>query len=81
MKTVSNSINRSFYSSLDDNFSRPNIDSKKISKGGFYLGLLQDAYKGITNFILKGQAEDLQKALPDEEVKARAKISVLAGKG
>ena len=81
MKTVNNSINRSFYSSLDDNFSRPNIDSKNgISKGGFYLGLLQDAYKGITNFILKGQAEDLQKALLDEEVIARAKINVLAGK-
>jgi len=36
--------------------------------------------KGITNSILKEQALDLLKTLLNEEVKARAKINVLAGK-
>lgn len=48
--------------------------------GGVVMGLLQDAYKGITNFILKGQAEDLIEALKKEEAEARAKITVVAGK-
>jgi len=48
--------------------------------GGLVMGLLQDAYKGVTNFILKGQAEDLIQALQKEEAAARAKITVLAGK-
>ncbi|KAA0127812.1 DUF4280 domain-containing protein [Chryseobacterium sp. SN22] len=48
--------------------------------GGIVMGLLQDAYKGITNFVLKGQAEDLIQALQNEEATARAKINVLAGK-
>ncbi|MDQ1097217.1 MULTISPECIES: PAAR-like protein [Chryseobacterium] len=48
--------------------------------GGIVMGLIQDAYKGVTNFILKGEAEDLIQALQNEEAMARAKINVLAGK-
>lgn len=71
---------------LKDNFGRPTFDPSKggvkggVQGGGFYMGLLQDAYKGVTNFILKGQSEDLMKALQNEESAARAKITVLAGK-
>ncbi|WES97525.1 hypothetical protein P2W68_22265 [Chryseobacterium arthrosphaerae] len=42
--------------------------------------LLQDAYKGVTNFILKRDAEDLMKTLQNEESAAKAKITVLVGK-
>lgn len=66
---------------LKDNFGKPQLNSTKgVEGGGLYIGLLQDAYKGITNFILKDQAEDLLNALQNEESEARAKISVLAGK-
>jgi len=78
--SINNSVKNSVINSLDDNFNKPSISSKDgINKGGFYVGLVQDAYKGITNFILKDQAEDLQNALQNEEVKAKAKITVLAG--
>ncbi|WP_294307430.1 PAAR-like protein [uncultured Chryseobacterium sp.] len=71
---------------LKDNFGRPGFDPSKggakggVQGGGFYMGLLQDAYKGITNFLLKGQADDLIEALQNEEAAARAKTTVLAGK-
>ena len=65
---------------VQDQKGLPSFGKSGPQGGGIFLGLIQDAYKGITNFILKEQAEDLQKALLDEEVKARAKINVLAGK-
>ncbi|TWP30807.1 DUF4280 domain-containing protein [Apibacter muscae] len=81
IKSSSSTIKNSVINSLDDNFGKPNINlNNGVDKGGFYIGLLQDAYKGISNFILKGQAKDLQEALKNEEAKARAKITVLAGK-
>lgn len=47
--------------------------------GGIILGLLQDSYKGITNFLLKDQAQDLLDAMKNEELLAREKINVIAG--
>ncbi|WP_292008624.1 PAAR-like protein [Chryseobacterium sp.] len=79
--SVKETVGTSFKNGLSDNFGKPTFSTKDgVSKGGFYIGLLQDAYKGITNFILKGQAEDLMNALKNEEAEARAKINVLAGK-
>lgn len=58
----------------------PTFTKEGPKGGGIVMGLLQDAYKGITNVILKDQAEDLIEALKKEEAEARAKITVLAGK-
>jgi len=58
----------------------PTFTKEGPQGGGLVMGLLQDAYKGITNFFLKGQAEDLINAMQNEEAAARAKITVLAGK-
>ncbi|MGG7553147.1 PAAR-like protein [Chryseobacterium arthrosphaerae] len=86
LKGSGNMAYNSGIGALKDNFGRPKFDPAKggakggVQGGGFYMGLLQDAYKGVTNFILKGQAEDLMKALQNEESAAKAKITVLAGK-
>ena len=86
LKGSSNTVKNSALGALKDNFGKPSFDPAKggakggIQGGGLYLGLLQDAYKGVTNFLLKGESDDLMKALQNEEASARAKITVLAGK-
>lgn len=86
LKGSGNIATSSGLGALKDNFGKPGFDPTKggvkggIQGGGFYMGLLQDTYKGITNFLLKGQADDLIRTLQNEEAAARAKITVLAGK-
>lgn len=62
-----------------DQKGRPKFDGDGPQGGGLLMGLIEDASKVISNLILKGQAEDLQKAIQNEEVAARAKITVIAG--
>ena len=63
-----------------DQLSRPSFDKDGTKGGGFYYGLIQDATKAIGNYLLEGQAKDVIEALKKEEIEARAKITVLAGK-
>lgn len=65
---------------LGDNFNKAKITNNGVARGGFYVGLLQDAYRGICNLILKGHAEHLIKANLSEEAMDRDKIKVIAGK-
>ena len=78
---VPSTVGSSLKNTYLDQKGLPSFSSKDGPKGGgIVMGVLQDVYKGITNFILKGQAEDLLNAMQNEEAAARAKISVLAGK-
>lgn len=89
MNSQYSSLSKSDYNSITRNsLKNAYLDQRGLSTfrkdgpkgGGVMLGLMQDAYKGITNFNLKDQAEDLTIAMQGEETSARAKINVLAGK-
>ncbi len=75
--TFSSSLKNSYL----DQKGVPTLSLKEGPKGGgIIIGLLQDAYKGITNFILKDQADELLNAMKNQEASARARVNVLAGK-
>lgn len=63
-----------------DQIGKPKFNKDGASGGGLLLGLMQDAGKAFSNFLLEGQANDVIEAMKKEEMEARSKINVLAGK-
>ncbi|MCJ8498302.1 DUF4280 domain-containing protein [Chryseobacterium salipaludis] len=63
-----------------DQWGRPQFNKDGASGGGLLLGLVQDAGKAVSNFLLERQANDVIEAMKNEEREAREKITVLAGK-
>lgn len=63
-----------------DQIGKPKFNKDGASGGGLLLGLIQDAGNALSNFLLEGQANDVIKAMKKEEIDAKSKINVLAGK-
>lgn len=55
---------------------RPKFTGKGVEGGGLIMDLVQDAYKGVTNFLLKGDIQDYIDALNNAENTAKKGVKV-----